>query len=107
MENRSTSSITADQFATNVRPFKVFSVKEDHKNMVIGSSFVKNLIKVDPYDRCWNSCVPRLHYTGQKLELIKAYSVKKMKTVLLQVGTNSILEKNEYVDVCLTTKLIF
>ena len=77
MEDRSSSSIPAEQFATNVRPFQVFPVKEGQKNMVIGSSIVRNLGR----DRSKPTDIGIHAYQGsttpEKLEHIKAYPEQK------------------------------
>ena len=44
MEYRSTSIISAEQFATKARPFQVFPIKEVRKSMVIESSNMTILV---------------------------------------------------------------
>ena len=99
MENRSTSSIAAEQFANRVRPFHVFPAKEDQKKTLIGSSIVKKLLR----DRSIPTDNGKHAYGGstalENIELINAYSENKIRTVLLQDGTSSILEeKGQHVD---------
>ena len=82
MEKRSTSSIAAEQFATKVTPYQVFPVKEDQKNMVIGSSIVKILVRdrsiptgigIHSYR---GSTKPEKNYLGITIEKLKEYYFK-------------------------------
>ena len=79
MENRSTSSITAEQFATKVGPIQVFPVKENQKNIVIGSSIMINLIRDWPIPTDIGIHSYRGSTTPEKRELIKVYPEKNWK----------------------------
>ena len=81
--------------AKKVREFKCFPIKDEQKNLVIGSSLVKNLV--------WDHTIPQdieIHaYRGsttlEKMAVLKQYPEKKLKTVILQDGTNAIVKNCE------------
>ena len=81
-----------------VRSFQAFDIREKTTNLVIGSSLVKNLMN----DRSIPEDVSVHAYKGsttqEKLALMEQYPDLKMKTVLLQDGTNSIL-RNKNKDI--------
>ena len=82
-----------------VRSFTPKEIPEKTQNMVIGSSLVKNLVgdRTIPEDICIHDY--RGSTTKEKTNVIQELQPKKMKTVLIQDGTNSILkDKSRSID---------
>ena len=95
------SQLTSHQTSASynrVRSFQAFDIREKTTNLVIGISLVKSLIN----DRSIPEDVSVHAYRGsttlEKLALMEQYHDLKMKTVLLQDGTNSIL-RNKNKDI--------
>ena len=78
-----------------VREFQNYVLKEKQTNLVIGSSIVSNLWK----DRTIPDDIAIHGYRGsgteEKIKVIEKYDDKKMNTVIIQDGTNSILKKQQ------------
>ena len=85
--------------AKKVRELKCFTIKDEQKNLVIGSSLVKNFV--------WDHTIPQdigIHaYRGsttlEEMEVLKQYPEIKLKTVILHDGANTIAKACEnYVE---------
>ena len=78
-----------------MREFQNYVLKEKQTNLVIGSSIVSNLWK----DRTIPDDIAIHGYRGsgteEKIKVIEKYDDKKMNTVIIQDGTNSILKKQQ------------
>ena len=74
-----------------VRSFQAFDIREKITNIVIGSSLMKNLMNDRSIPGDASVHASRGSTTLETLALMERYPDLKMKTVLLQDGTNSIL----------------
>ena len=78
-----------------VREFQNYVLKEKQTNLVIGSSIVSNLWK----DKTIPEDIAIHGYRGagteEKIKVIEKYDGKKLNTVIIQDGTNSILKKQQ------------
>ena len=81
-----------------VRSFQAFDIREKRTNLVIGSSLVKNLMNARSIPEDVSVHAYKGSTTQEKLALMEQYPNLKMKTVLLQDGTNSIL-RNKNKDI--------
>ena len=88
----SSTTSTSGYNVNKVRSFQAFPVKDNTTNLIIGSSIVKNLVN----DRSFPADVEVHAYRGsttlEKLQILEQYDQKKMKTVVLQDGSNAILK---------------
>ena len=81
-----------------MRSFQAFDIREKTTNLVIGSSLVKNLVNDRSIPEDVSVHAYRGSSTPDNLALMEQYPDLKMKTVLLQDGTNSIL-RNKNKDI--------
>ena len=76
-----------------VRTFKNFNLEEKQSNLVLGSSIIASLWK----DRSIPQDIAIHGYRGatteEKISIVENYPERKLKTVVVQDGTNSILKK--------------
>ena len=81
-----------------VRSFQAFDIREKTTNLVMGSSLMKNMMNDRSIPEDVSMHAYRRSTTLEKLALMQQYPDLKMKTVLLQDGTNSIL-RNKSTDI--------
>ena len=81
-----------------VRSFQAFDIREKTTNIVMGSSLMKNMMNDRSIPEDVSMHAYRRSTTLEKLALMQQYPDLKMKTVLLQDGTNSIL-RNKNTDI--------
>ena len=81
-----------------VRVFKPFSVPEGTTNIVIGSSIIRNLADDPSIPQDTAIHAYRGSTTLEKTKVVLNYRPTKMKTVVLQDGTNSLLKTNKSIE---------
>ena len=76
-----------------IRKFETLKIEEKTENFLIGSSIIKHLARDRTFPQdCSIHAYPG-STTKEKLQLLQGYDQKKMKTVILQDGTNAILKQ--------------
>ena len=86
--------MTAEKFNSYSKAdlYKIFC-ELHRRNFLIGSSIIKHLARDRTFPRdCSIHAYPG-STTKEKLQLLQGYDQKKMKTVILQDGTNAILKQ--------------
>ena len=78
-----------------VRTFKVILLPERTGNLILGSSIVKNMagdrkIPTDIVTHAYRGST-----TSEKIQILDQYPNRKMKTVVLQDGTNTIVKNKD------------
>ena len=95
VQNKTMEPTGITETAKKVRPFQAFHIKEEQRNLVIGSSLVKNLVK----DQTIPCDIGVHRYRGsttvEKIKILKQYPETRMTSVVLQDGTNSILKEKD------------
>ena len=78
-----------------VRTFKVIPLPERTGNLILGSSIVKNMAgdRTIPTDIVTHAY--RGSTTSEKIQILDQYPNRKMKTVVLQDGTNTIVKNKD------------
>ena len=91
-ESSSSSTTQVSKEEQMVRTFPIIETPTEAKNIILGSSIIGKLKtdKTIPTDTTFHAY--RGSSTIEKLELMKKYPETKMKTVILQDGTNSFLK---------------
>ena len=81
-------------YSTRVREFQTIKVKDEATNIILGSSIIKRMAT----DRTIPDDVQVLAYPGsstkEKIRIVEKYEEKKIKTMVLQDGTNAILKQS-------------
>ena len=82
-----------------IRKFETLEIEEKTENFLIGSSIIKHLARDRTFPQdCSIHAYPG-STTKEKLQLLQGYDQKKMKTVILQDGTNAILkQKSDHLE---------
>ena len=74
----------------SVRTFRSFPIYDHTENLILGSSIVKNLVHDKSIPKDITTHAYRGSTTSEKLLVLDSYPEKKLKTVVLQDGTNAI-----------------
>ena len=82
-----------------IRKFETLKIEKKTENFLIGSSIIKHVAR----DRTFPQDCSIHAYSGsttkEKLQFLQGYDQKKMKTVILQDGTNAILkQKSDHLE---------
>ena len=86
-----------------IRKFETLKVEEKIENFFIGSSIIEHLTRDRTFPQDCSIHAYPCSTTNEKLQLKHGYDQKKMKTVILQHGTNAILkQKSDHLDKILT-----
>ena len=75
-----------------VRDFQKISIKDVNENLVIGSSIIGKLEQDTTIPADIGVHAYRGSTTNEKLRVLKDYEAKKLKTLVLQDGTNNVLK---------------
>ena len=75
-----------------VRDFQKFSIKDVNENLAIGSSIIGKLERDTTIPADIGVHAYRGSTTNEKLRVLKDYEAKKLKTLVLQDGTNNVLK---------------
>ena len=87
------TSTKAKELSKNVRNFSPFPVPEECVNLILGSSIIAR-VKTETFPNDTIVHAYRGSSTEEKIKVLDQYSEKKLKCVIIQDGTNSILKKN-------------
>ena len=86
------TSTKAKEVSKNVRNFSPFPVPEECVNLILGSSIIAR-VKTETFPNDTIVQAYRGSSTEEKIKVLDQYSQKKLKCVIIQDGTNSILKK--------------
>ena len=78
-----------------IRKFETLKIQEKTENFLIGSSIIKHLATDRTFPQDYSIHAYPGSMTTEKLQLLHGYNQKKMKTVILQDGTNDILKQKK------------
>ena len=86
------TSTKAKEVSKNVRNFLPFPVPEECVNLILGSSIISR-VKTETFPNDTIVHAYRGSSTVEKIKVLDQYSKKKLKCVIIQDGTKSILKK--------------